>query len=393
MAKQTRKIALQMENQAVDVDGSGTGRTGRRITLRAIAEKVGVSRMTVSLALRDDPRVAKATRRKILATAQKMGFCPDAQVGKLMSELARLRKTRNYQGELAFLTGWESEHGWQSSFHFSECFRGAQKRALELGYRLTPFWTRDPKYLTKRLSRILWARNIRGILIAPVPAEVAGLPYGQLNFDWQRFCLIHLGATLVKPELNIVRHNHFHGMHYALERMEKYGYRRIGFAIIETGDILSARLWTAAYLHWRNRRGFDRDLPGLVYAYGQHSTTLLCDWIRAHQIEAVVAMEGRLYSTIKQIEKSLDRHIGFCVLDHPGDDSPFAGIEQNALEIGRVAIDQLVHAINHNQLGPPEHPSQTLIQGEWHSADSTRKTPGRPRPASILKTKFISDHF
>lgn len=38
-----------------------------RVTLRDIAVKLSVSRMTVSLALRDDPHVAKATKQKVQA--------------------------------------------------------------------------------------------------------------------------------------------------------------------------------------------------------------------------------------------------------------------------------------------------------------------------------------
>lgn len=364
-----------------------------RVALRDISERLGLSRMTVSLALRDDPHVAKATKRKVLAMAQKLKFRPDPQVAKLMSDLARLRRTPAFQGELAFLTSSHSEFAWKESYHFAGCYRGAEKRALELGYRLTPFWTRDPQFVRKHLSKIFWARGIRGIIIAPLAAEVTNLPDPDLDLDWKRFCMIHVGATLLRPELNLVRHNHFHGMRHSLERLEAHGYRRIGFAIVESGDILSSRLWTAAYLHWRNRRGMDADLPGFVYPWGLFPEDRFSAWIENHRIDAVVTMQGDLYPALKRIQKSLSRHLGFSVLDHPGGKSSFSGIEQNATEIGRVAVDQLVHAMNHNLTGLPRYPFQTLIQGRWHEAASTRKRGGHHQLAPLERIRLLSDHF
>jgi DNA-binding LacI/PurR family transcriptional regulator len=369
------------------------GKIARRVTLRDIAEKLGISRMTVSLALRDAPHVAQATKRKVLVLSRKLGFSPDPKVAKLMSDLAHLRRAPAYQGELAILTSLESEYAWKESYHFSGCYRGAEKRALELGYRLTPFWTRDPQFDKKRLSSILYARGIRGIIIAPLSVEVAGVTNSVLDLDWKRFCLVHLGATLLRPELNLVRHNHFHGMRHSLDQLESHGYRRIGFAIVESGDILSSRLWTAAYLHWRNRRGMDAALPGFVYPWGVFPEDRFCDWIRDHQIDAVVTMKGDLYPAIKRIQKSLSRHVGFSVLDQPGDKSSFSGIDQNAAELGRVAVDQLVHAMNHNLTGLPKHPLQTLIQGRWHEAASTRKLRGHHPPAPLERIKLMHDHF
>ncbi|TSA31103.1 MAG: LacI family DNA-binding transcriptional regulator [Verrucomicrobiaceae bacterium] len=364
-----------------------------RVTLRDIAEKLGVSRMTVSLALRDDPHVAKATKRKVKFIARKLGFFPDSKVSRLMSELALLRSTPAYRGELAFLTSWQSEFGWKNSYHFSGCHQGAEQRALELGYRLTIFWTRDPIFTSKRLSNVLWARGIKGLLIAPLGPEMISFPDVGLDIDWRRFSVVHIGATLLRPQVNMVRHNHFHGMLYSLQRLEALGYRRIGFAIVQAGDMLTSRLWTASYLHWRVQRGFQKDLPGFIYTYGSLPKDRFQNWICDHEIEAVIAMEGEPYPILKRVQKSLSRHVGFSVLDHPGGKSPFCGIEQNAPEIGRVAVDQLVHAINHNLTGLPEFPYQTLISGCWHEGATTRKFRDRGSPPFPAPISFLTDHF
>lgn len=51
--------------------------TGGQPTLRDVAERVGVSAMTASRALRDDPRVLPATRDRVRAAASELGYRPN----------------------------------------------------------------------------------------------------------------------------------------------------------------------------------------------------------------------------------------------------------------------------------------------------------------------------
>ncbi len=355
-----------------------------RVTLRDIAGKLGVSRMTVSLALRENPRIPKKTRLKVLAAARKLGFYPDYKISRLMSELSHLRSTHAFRGEIAFLTSWQTEFGWRESPYFSKCREGAEQRASELGYSLNDYWTRDPQFLRKKLSGVLRARGVLGIVISPLgaplsPEQIQSPDIG-LDVDWSRYSVIQIDSTISRPQVNIVRHNHFHGMFHSLQQLEGLGYRRIGFAIVQSGDLLTSRLWTAAYLYWLAERSFQEDLPRFVYPYGALPEAAFREWIRDHDIDAVIAMEGEPHPVLARVQKSLSRHVGFSVLDHPGGESPFSGIRQNATEIGQVAVDQLVHAINHDIKGVPLHPAQTLIQGTWHPGTTARKIRGLRRP-------------
>ena len=49
----------------------------RKITLQDIANSLRVSRTTVSLALRDHPRISEQTKSKIFTLAKRMGYEPD----------------------------------------------------------------------------------------------------------------------------------------------------------------------------------------------------------------------------------------------------------------------------------------------------------------------------
>ncbi|MCX6550590.1 MAG: LacI family DNA-binding transcriptional regulator, partial [Acidobacteria bacterium] len=49
----------------------------REITLRDIGKQLGLSAMTVSLALRDSARISDATKRRVRAAVRSMNFVPN----------------------------------------------------------------------------------------------------------------------------------------------------------------------------------------------------------------------------------------------------------------------------------------------------------------------------
>ncbi len=63
-----------------------------RPTLNDIALKLGVSKMTVSRALRGEKHVGAARREEIAAMAKKMGYRPDPEITKLMTHMRRARQ-------------------------------------------------------------------------------------------------------------------------------------------------------------------------------------------------------------------------------------------------------------------------------------------------------------
>lgn len=57
----------------------------RQVTLKQIALEAGVSVMTVSRALRNQPSSASATRQRIQQIAERLGYRPNPLVSALMS--------------------------------------------------------------------------------------------------------------------------------------------------------------------------------------------------------------------------------------------------------------------------------------------------------------------
>ncbi|MDQ8207924.1 LacI family DNA-binding transcriptional regulator [Coraliomargarita sp. SDUM461003] len=122
-----------------------------RVSLKQIAEKAGVSRMTVSCALRNSPRVKAETAARIQAIADELGYAPDPRFAEHM---ARVRETKQ---KALLPIAWINANAKQKAFREYEWlqpyFEGAQERCEELGYRLEEFWLRELSRATARGDR------------------------------------------------------------------------------------------------------------------------------------------------------------------------------------------------------------------------------------------------
>jgi DNA-binding LacI/PurR family transcriptional regulator len=97
---------------------AATTKRRRRVTIREIAERAGVSKGAVSYALNDKPGISDATRERILAIAEDLGWYPNhaarslsaARAGACGIVVARTAKTLALEPfYMEFLAGVESE--------------------------------------------------------------------------------------------------------------------------------------------------------------------------------------------------------------------------------------------------------------------------------------------
>jgi LacI family transcriptional regulator len=123
------------------------------IRLKDIAEKAGVSVMTVSKALRDAPDVSAATRARIRLLAREMGYVPDSSARGL-----RTRTTRQFGLVISAIT----------NPIFSRVVLAIEEHAHELGYDLLLAHSLNIPEREETCIRRLLARRVEGLFIAPV---------------------------------------------------------------------------------------------------------------------------------------------------------------------------------------------------------------------------------
>lgn len=346
-----------------------------QVNLRTIAEKAGVSRMTVSLALRDDPQVSKETCEVIRKIARELGYQPNPKVSRAMAELAKSRHIEANE-RLAFLTSDATEDGWCQWQHHVECFNGARQRALDYGYVLEPFWLRRPSMTSEKISRMLWSRGIDGVMIAPLGSDYELNGQRTFDFDWDRFSVVELAETLDEPRFDCARHDHFDGMLLALFSLERLGYRRIGLAMERVLDVRTRHRWYSAYLLWESVRGYTQDLP--VHFYEQFDVDCLVKWQKECHLDAVVSIRNSLCDELAEAGLQIPEELGIAVLDRPaGEDPRLSGISQHTAAIGSAAADLLVGLVRRGKKGVPDFPNQKICAGIWVEGNTTHQV-GEP---------------
>jgi LacI family transcriptional regulator len=330
-----------------------------RISLRDIAAKLGVSHSTVSLSLRDHPRISAAVKERVRKTAEAMGYRPDPMLAAL-ANYRRGRENHPITASVAWVNAWPKPDSLRTFREFDFYWQGAFKAAEKFGFRLEEF-RMGKDCSPKRLHQILSTRGIRGILLPPHQSD----PDWQ-DFPWDQYSIVRFGRTLHEPACHIVTADQIANTILAVQKIHERGYKRIGFVTLE-GDFSKRGMQFEMGFLGGQRLIRDQDpIPVLILekANAPARKQALKKWIEKHQPDAIFTPDANLADLLKEIGCKVPGDIGLAVtsiLDAKAD----AGIDQHPEEIGRVGFLMLNSLINDRSRGIPEIFRQILVEGSW----------------------------
>lgn len=346
----------------------------KSVSLGDIAKQVQVSKMTISLALRDSHEVSEELRGKVHAVAREMGYSRSPQMSHLMAEVARVRNGIMRE-TLAFVTTEPTENGWKK--YDSEKFNAMKTYAAERGYNLEPWWLANRTLPPERVNEILWSRGITGIVLPNISRKFFEKHNGTLPIEWDKFCVVEMGGGLRYPNVHQVLHDHYHGMFLTLDELEALGYQRIGFCVRSEDDLRTHHRWTAAYHVWLQLRTLKLK-PLIAHELEANKVK---EWITLNRLDAVVS------PGIPDIHKwgiTNPKKIGFASLHLWGKNiRAVTGIDQEMNEASFATIDLLASLVIRKQKGLPEHPMHWLIPGHWVKGKTAVQVRKIPRPVGI----------
>jgi LacI family transcriptional regulator len=342
-----------------------------RISLREIAEKTGVTRMSVSLALRGKGGVSAETRERVFQTAAKLGYEPDPEIAKLLSHIRKKAPSKT-KACIALLTSGATADDWKNSATETKYVEGARERAKEYGYRIDDFWINDPDMTVARLGKVIWNRGIEGVIIAPLQGELWDKESRSIHLDFSLFPAVEISETVEWPDLERSIHDQYTSMLKVLEELTKLNYRSIGLVLEESLDLRVNGKWTAAYLYHRNRQGVTSTPPPLIL--GTQDQKSFDKWFNRYQPDVIVSVNQFGLRLMKDRGLNVPRDIGYASLDVDGDalhHPSVSGINQNSRLVGAAAVDMLVAAVQRGQRGLPKLPFRTEIEGSWIQGATT----------------------
>lgn len=338
-------------------------------TMQDIADAAGVSKSTVSRALKGHSSIPPKTRERVLSVARSFGYHTHPMVSALMASL-RSSHPPNEPVVVAYLTFSSS---WRDKAVLSLMHEGASERALEFGFKLEEIRYAAIGNNSQRLNQILSYRRIQGILL--------GAPLNQkqvIELDWDSFSAITLGAVMPNRMLSCVRHNHFQGSSLAYKTLIDRGYRRIAFFTTKGMDNQVQGRWVAGYLYCQQHLPPSQRPAPLVWE-GERDTAAFkahfINWVRETGADALILTtsdNGIELEWLLQAGFSIPDEFGLAVLSHKPSASKLAGIHQRPKSVGAAAMDLLSTMILHNIKCRDATFQEVSLDGDWIDGSSVR---------------------
>lgn len=333
-------------------------------TMQQIADRAGCSRMAVSLALRNSPKISKKTTERIQTIAKEMGYRPNPMVSALMTQLRHGREVKK-PTTLAYVTSYLTEDGWREPGPFVEFYEGALARAETLGYKLERWWLRRPGLTEQRFCDILFTRNIQGLLIAPLPPGG-----GEITLDWPRFATATIGYSVTAPQIHRASNDQYRTIRLALTELTKRGYQRIGMAMSAENDERVQHNWSAGMLVYQSLIPAAQRVP-LLLTQGAFAGEF-AEWYQAHQPDAVVGHTRQCLRVFEDLGVRVPDEVGFAHLALTEGDS-WAGVNQHGRLVGAAALDLVDAQLRRNERGIPAQQKTLLIPGYWVPGPTVRE--------------------
>ncbi len=321
----------------------------RRVTIADIAKEAGVTPMTVSMALRNHPRISIARRETVQQLAAAMRYRPwirqsiaacsprgrlahDSLVGTVLLRPPQYRQTLD-RGVQGLLMKQLAPRGFQPSlFDASE---------------LAP----------ERAGEILLARGVESLLVQPSSdADFHG------RFPWQHFVSVGFMVAVVPWRIDWVYVDIGRAARESFHIARKRGYQRIGYAFIqepiEPPDHV-AKLGNA-WLAYHETAVRHRVPPLEMRVQDQKA---FIGWLERYRPDCVIGQVDQMSKMHPSIKK-----MGFISLrsTDPGLSGWTAGLER----VVGVAVNLMEIKVRQRERGAPDSPTCHRVGMRWKEGNS-----------------------
>jgi LacI family transcriptional regulator len=218
----------------------------KKVTIRDVAAKLGLSAMTVSLALRDHPRIPAETKERIRATMERLGYKPSPVARALATGKSNL---------LGVIVPNSSDH------YYAEVIRAIEDQASAENYHvLLANGSYELERYTERV-RDMMSLHVGGIIAAPpftsdkpkLPPFWQNLLHKDVEFD-----VVLINRELRPPLFHQVAADYTAGVKLVVAALAERGHHRVAY-VSGRPAMLPIRQRLAAFKRFARQQGFTRD--------------------------------------------------------------------------------------------------------------------------------------
>lgn len=338
----------------------------RVVTLLDIAAVAQVHKSTVSLALRNQPCIPVATRERIRAIADSLGYYPDPD----LRAFAQFRRavSRPRMRTLALITDLPTRGAFEKSLRHQELFRGAKEKAEELGFRVELFFVGPSTLSPKRLNHILVSRGIAVVILAGLGRHTTELP-----LQWENFSAMGVESLQVRPRLDNIVTDYRSGGRVVVEQLRSRGHRRIGVVVDSTLNEELMQFLRAGYLIGLGSSDERIKVPFLRcdVTRTDETASALEAWVKLHAVDAIVASSPAMHDLIRSHLPRWMEAPALFSLDIPPTRTDLAGVCCCRAALAARAVEMLAVHQHANLRGLPAHCATTFIAARWQEGSGS----------------------
>lgn len=342
-----------------------------RVTIKEIADRLGISKATVSRALLNRARVAPETREKVVKMAEELGYRPDPT----LRALSNLRWTRHPESRtvyriallnMAILDETQQRAETPAMERVDPAHKGVIERAADLGMDLKSFTIKDTKGLM-RFGNILFHRGYDGIIFG------VRCPVENWSFPYERFPCLTISYDHPSHAMHQVTSDWFNAVSVATSEVLARGYKRPGFLHYCRGNpSIDQRVWAAMLASREQFVGQFGSSPAIFNyisegklgkAFYAENAVLFKKWLKKEKPDVVIDGGFLGYWWLKDAGLEMPDDIGAVrlLVSNSADDQLISAVDHNLREQGRWAVDLLYNMIQTGSRGLPERPSRITV--------------------------------
>jgi LacI family transcriptional regulator len=338
--------------------------------MTAIAQKLGVSKMTVSRALRNHRGVSVALRDRIQEAVRETGYRPDPA----FSVLTHLRHgvgARSKGQVMAYVN--LAQKRWV--FH-AEYLAGVKIAAERLGYDVVEYALGDRSETRPQRLETLWMRGINAVVVAPSEQEVFASVAGQ-SLGWAKFGAANLGFDTLHPEVPSFHPSPYAMTLLAIDRLIATGHKRIGFSTLYSSNIFNKGRGISAALGYAYYQKIPKDVTiraPLIVDSGNKvvNRSKLGVWCKRERPDAIISYHENISYDLRALGIKVPKDMSVVILNI-SEKSGLTGVHTPLAAIGELAAEcahnHAVKRLNRIAIAP----YQVLqVQGAWQDGNSMR---------------------
>lgn len=347
-------------------------------TLRTLAKSLGLSRTTVSDALRGSPRVKQKTIQRVMAAAAAAGYERNPLTGTVMS-LLRRSGGQGFRGVVAAVDFVPENRSPHAQRYGDAIVVGITNRARELGFKVERFEVGPNGMHLKRLDTILHTRGIQALVILPA----VGFP-DLSELSWERYTAVYADYFIDRPGLHCVCSDHYRSMVALLQESHRRGYRRPGLYMeIALDERLQFR-WEGAFVALQKYLPDITEVPPLRIECLTKREFLA--WFEKHQPDVVFGHDAEALTWMREAGARVPETHGYVCLNSLRAPTGVTCLDLQTAELGARAAELVTAQLLHNELGVPSQPSLTTIPAVFVEG-STLPATKPPPPKAKAPTK------